>query len=287
MSVDNSPDGIRFVYKHYIVAFVLILCGIIIIYLLHSSHDPTSSQKKSVIHLIAEHLSMALVIAGMWHAINELIIKRHMLNFISNSFSGFNEKFDQMKIDFGKNKDEIINSISNARKDSKLGLIDTYHDVASFSFSDFISHPEELTIVLGDGMTWISNHIEPLRERLSNPTKRTKIFLMSPDSPALISVAKKMGKAVPATQERVNISIKMIESEITNSSRIKIILHDSVPHHSIFLGDRLLLSTYFFHKKKRNPPLFVFEKGSFVSKVQADLNELEGDSVVHLSKGFD
>lgn len=272
--LEDNADGVRFVYKHLIAAVILTVVGFALTVAL-ATILKSLKEDFHILHVIFEHLATALTIAGLWHIISEFMMKRDFIRIGNKVVQEFIESSRQ-------DKAQIIQSISNARKDSKLGLIDTYHDVSAFSYSEFIAHPAELTIVLGDGYSWVSMHLDVLRDRVCDPSKTTKLFIIDPGSPAMDLVAKKMRMKADLYRDRALLTIETLRRELIPGSKFTIFGHPSIPHHAVYLGDRLAITPYFFSTKKRSPPVFVFEKGSYVSRVQADLSELEKESTILL-----
>jgi hypothetical protein len=115
--------------------------------------------KKNVFISICEHICTALFIAGVWHGVHEFFVKK---NFIRIN---------------DENTDRILQEIATAKKDRKLGLVDTFHDVDAYRFSELIHHPTRLTIVLTDGYHWLSDHLESIRKRFRDTSKEPTFFL--------------------------------------------------------------------------------------------------------------
>lgn len=282
--LDNDPSGVRFFYKHLITSITLTALGIILIILLDTTFKYL---KEHAYYIIFEHIATALIIAGIWHTIYQLLIWKEFIKISENITNDFIKQNNNNKEEFIKTvntiKEEFIKTVNIAKRDAKLGLIDTYHDVSAFSFNDFILHPIELTIVLGQGYGWVTNNIESLRSRIQDPRKTTKFFFIHPDSQAAELVANKMLIDKEDYSRRAQATIQLIKKEMQSDSKVFIYGHRSVPHHAVYLGDRLVITPYFFSHEKNNPPVFVFEKGSFVAKVQKDLNRLEGESDILLT----
>lgn len=264
----NNASGVRFVFKHLLASIFLAALGIIIIVLLDTTFR---ALKEHTYYIIFEHIATALIIAGIWHAINHLFIWKEFICIISRLINLINS-----------DKIEIIRAINTARRDTELGLTDAYNDVGDFNFNEFILHPKELTIVLGQGFGWVPHHIDALRLRISDPQKMTKFFFIHPDSKAAELIAKKIQLEKEDYCRKAQATIQILKQEMKKDSNLLIYGHFSVPHHSVYFADKnsLVITPYFFSHSRRNPPVFVFNKGAFVTKVKLDLETLETESTI-------
>jgi hypothetical protein len=270
MASNETVASVKFKFKHLVAALAVMLSAVALIWWVDSWSGDFKTEH-AVAKVVIDHIAAALVIAAVWHAINEFFLKRDFLRINDDFKEEVNKKLSDLKV-------TLSNEIGSARKDAKLGLIDTFHDVAGFSYSEFIAHPQELTILLSDGYNWVSTHIDALRARIQDPTKKTKFFLVHPDSPMVSVIALKVGEEPETYKHKIELAVNALAAEMGEGTNLKVFGHFGITHHALYLGDRLALTPYYFSRKKRNPPVFVFEKGSYVSRVQMDLNDLEGES---------
>ncbi len=270
MTIEETVASVKFSFKHLIAALVVMLVAVALIWWVDSWSED-DKRHYAVAKVIIDHIAAALVIAAVWHTINEFFLKRDFLKIHAEFKNDVNEKLVNMRM-------ILSNEIGSARKDAKLGLIDTFHDVTAFSYSEFIAHPQELTVVLSDGYNWVSTHLDTLRARIQDPAKKTKFFLVHPESSMVQVIALKVGQDPEVYKQKIISTMKVLAAEIVDGTNLKIFGHFGIIHHALYLGDRLAVTPYYFSRKKRNPPVFVFEKGSYVSRVQLDLNDLERES---------
>lgn len=257
----NDDAGSRTVHhvKHALVSLVLLsisLVGMLTLEILKHNYNI----KEDIFLAIAEHICTATFIAGVWHGIHEFFVKRNFIRIMD------------------ENTESILKEISTAKRDRKLGLIDTYHDVDAYHFTDLVAHPTELTIVLNDGYHWLSDHIQTFRKRFADPTKKTTFVFVHPDSELVSVISRKIGWQPEEYRKKIINTIKVLTRERKADTHLNILGHFSIGYHSAFLADsKLVVTPYFFSKKKQNPPVFIFndtERDCFVSKVKDDLEQL-------------
>lgn len=262
-----SIAKLKFQYNHLVLSLFILVIAILLIWWLH---EWSIEAKKSyrVMWVVFDNMSIALIITSLWHSVNQYFLKKEFLTINS-------ELNSDLKTLFVENNSSLARQFESSRKDAMLGLIDTYHDVKDFDYSSFVSKPKNLTVVLSDGYSWISGNMESLRERLSNPHMQTNIFIVHPESTLTTIIANKIGQSEEYFKSKIYMTIKLVKDEFTNNKNIKLVGHFSITHHAIYLGDNTMAITpYYFSKRKRNPPVLVFEEGTYLSRTRDDLADL-------------
>lgn len=277
-----SRQEIIFKLKHLVAALIILVIAISILYWV-DTWTTDMKDKHSVAGSVINHIAGAMIIAAIWHSINEFFLRKEFLAEIKELLSPLESELFVSKSEIENRisnlKTELSKEIGSARKDTKLGLVDTLHDVAGYSYSDFIMHPRELTIVIRDGYSWVSMNIEALRARLSDPAKKTKVFLTHPDSEMVDIIAKRINLDPASYKSRIVQTVRVLAAEVVKDTDLVIFGHFGITHHALYLGDRLAVTPYYLSRKKKNPPLFIFQGGTFVSQIQKDINELELESM--------
>jgi hypothetical protein len=95
-------------------------------------------------------------------------------------------------------------------------------------------------------------------------------------------ICRKVGWRREEYEEKIVKSVKALLSEKQSFTKLRVMGHYSTNYHSLFLADsKLVVTPYFFSKKKQNPPVFVFTHGDhegYVSRVIDDLDQLARES---------
>lgn len=264
---------------------------------------------KSIWLIIGEHIATALFILGIWHALDQLLIKREFNEEVINEFNDANELLksqivsiinelksqiindnqqisEKLKMDFKElstyyreHLEHLGSLIVTAKHDAATGLVSVHHDSNSYNYSNMIETANSLTAVLADGFYWTAQHVDAFINRFQDQAKKTKFILAHPQAEIIEVIARKAGMKPDIYRERIYGTIRHISQLSAGKVDVKFIGHTLITSHSLFIADReIIYSPYFMSTQRRTPPVFVFKdagSGSFYQKLVHDINYLE------------
>lgn len=259
MSVSNL-DGVRVSHtlKHVIISLLMLLFSLVIMFVIEIIKH--NYQIDNVFVKILEHATTALFIAGLWHGVHEFFVKEEFIAIHDRSTG------------------RILDAVTRARKDAKLGLVEAHHDVESYSFSSLITQPARLTVVLNDGYHWVSDHVDALRKRLNDPSKATTFLLVHPESLFVAPLCEKIDGDQGDYKKKILSTVRELW-KLKKHDNLRVLGHRSIVYQSIFIADsKVVVTPYYLSKEKQNPPLFVFvsdDQESFGARIIRDIDLLE------------
>jgi len=248
----------KFNLKNVLTITVIIIVGLIFLIL-------SLTIENHYIKTICDDISSAFLITGVVSILYEIFLRNQFISIIEN-----NSKSIISKITLSKNIDEM--GVSN--------IIDNIND---YNFKPLIEESKHLSIVLNDGRTWFSMHIDSFKIRFSDPSKSTHIYLLHPSSEKVLNImSRKTGTNSKNLQLKIKESVKILNQIIKDETKLKISGHYLFNTFSLFLGDKYAcISPYFTSRKRRLLPLIEImktsEKGLY-DKLQEDIEELKEDS---------
>jgi hypothetical protein len=250
-----------------------------LIYFLHS----TETTPKSIWHVIGEHFATAFAVLGVWHVIDQLVIKREFRSEIVAAMEHLSttatKTAETHLHQLERHIDSLEQSLRVAKHDPVLGLSETFHDVENFSYSQMIRESQNIIAVLGDGYSWVGRHAEALADRFADATKKTTIILVHPESELTAVLARKVGMQKEHFRHKIYSTVRQLKKLNTGKDNVKIWGHTLINSHSVFIADnKAVFSPYFLSTQRRMPPIFVLRdtgQSSFFSKLKQDVNYLE------------
>ncbi|MCG2583165.1 hypothetical protein [Massilia sp. TS11] len=232
---------------------------------------------------IFEHFATALFILGVWHIIDQLIVKREFKNEIVGIVEDIKGELSvgakARLTHVDQRLDALDQSIKLAKHDTALGLVETYHDADGFGYAAIIRDSQCLVAVLADGYSWVSRNADALRERFENAEKTTTIILVHPESELIPVLSRKVGMQADLYRQRIFSTIRELQKLNGGRSLLRILGHSLINCHSVYIADRrAVFSPYFLSSHRRSPPIFVVKdagKRSFFGKLSEDVAILE------------
>lgn len=264
-TIVEERDGIRISHalKHAITSLALLLVSLVMMLTIEIFKH--QMEVDNVFTKVTEHVATALFIAGVWHCLHEFFVKREFIKIHDRGI------------------ERVLDAVATARQDAAIGLISTCNDVKEFSYLPFIDHPAPLTVVLNDGGHWVSDHIDALRKRLSDPLRRTKFLLIHPESSFIEPLCSKIGWEPDEYRNKILKTVRELRSLGRTHGNIEILGHRTIVYQSLFFSHSdIVMTPYFLSSEKQTPPVLVFRddgQDSFGAKLKRDIAALEKQSV--------
>ncbi|HTK30703.1 MAG TPA: hypothetical protein VL332_01975 [Candidatus Saccharimonadaceae bacterium] len=187
-------------------------------------------------------LAAALLIGGSWSCVYEF--------WLRHDFITMNDE----------NTRRILDRLHLSDREEELGLSEAHIKSDNYDYSDLIGSARNLTILMNDGRTWVSVHNESLRKRLSDPGKRTRVFLLEPDSEMVAVMARKTGTSVDALQSKIRETVERLASLSGAGTTLEVRGHSLYNPYALFMGDEYAIMTpYFAAQARQSVPLFKFK----------------------------
>ncbi len=209
---------------------------------------------------VFNQLSTILLISGIWAIIYEMFLRTDFIRITD------------------ENTEKIINYVRVSDEMEKLGLLEIREDSLTFDYKPMFLESKELDIVINHGRTWVSRNSFILRKRFQDPTKKTRIFMLHPDSPMIEVISRKEGLPVSGVKDKISDAIRMLNEIRTETTQLEIYGHFLFNPFSILLADEYAVSTgYYFALGRRTVPLYKFgpiEGDCFFKVIKEDIEAL-------------
>lgn len=236
--METTPARIQFQSKSYLGITILIITGLL--FLISSIH-----MQEGFWASLFSQLSTALLVGGLWTGIYELSMRRDFLRIND------------------ENRDILFSKLCLQEGQEKMGLAEVYEKSSDYDYNFQLESCQNLTVLLNDGRTWVSNHSESLQRRFKDTNKQTTIFLLHPDSDMLDILARKVGSTKAKLKEKIFETVGMLNhlmGKNNNNGSITIYGHHLYNPHSVFRCDSTVILTPYFAARSRSiVPLFIFK----------------------------
>lgn len=227
---------------------------------------------------LLEHLSTAFLIAGIWHAIDVLIIRREFLQALR---AGITRCLDPLWQD-QKRQNAHLNNLSDqiraSRHEKMLGFNRSYVESHPELYEDIVANSNVLIMVLSNGYVWIHSHRDELKSRFADAEKQTTIFLLDPESDAARVMEAKEGLAPGGYRQKVEESFSLLNSIAARHTRLEVYGVGVPVVQAIFQSESRALVVPRFIVEPSVPPVFEFEKNdhkkSYYKRICDDLDHL-------------
>lgn len=268
--------------KTVVVALTFVSIGLLALVTSLQIHDQDSPVLKG---LLREFATIAIIGATL-HAIWELFQRQDYIQIT-------NEKAEQIlgSLEVGRgeivqhmrtHEQQIVSRLDVANQARYMGLAEITRDARGYDYTMLLEE-SNLVAVLNDGRSWVSNNAPKLRKRFADPTKKTKILVIHPDSPMYQVIAKKEGTTVEAVRMKLDETLRVLATLTTPSTELEIFGHFLYNPHTIFLCDSFALVTPYFHSRtRRASPIFKYEDTSPTAlylEIRSDIDALDLDAV--------
>ena len=274
----ESSSTVKFRYKSIIIFLVVLLVGFILLLFSHSMNKPEASFWK----LLFEHFSTAMIVLSLTGISYEYFLRKEFVTSTTEQTTKILNSITNLGEDATERAATITDYFMGHVEQKELGLSHCYKEVDRFDFTDIIEDAPELTIVLNDGRTWVSNYFQRFQNRFEDKKKTTTIILMHPESDAIKLHANKVGGDHISIQMKISETIREITKANQDLVNVKILGHKFYNTLSIFLTDsNAIITPYFISKVRQTPPIFLFENAGpacFYSKLKADVSALMADA---------
>lgn len=145
----------------------------------------------------------------------------------------------------------------------ELGLVEILPEVQAFNFTELIEGADSLAVVMNDGLRWVGNNTISLSKRFAKKST-TEFFTVSPDSPFIETLAKKVNCPSDDLKRKIKDSWQRIEDAYNLSDKksgFTIYAMDTFPTRSMFLTeDQLVETPYQTAAGRAKIPLYLYKK---------------------------
>jgi hypothetical protein len=244
--------------------------------------------------IIAEQVGAALLVVGVWTAVQEYLIRRdveqqnqQLLQTIvtqSQSLLHTVEAHHQVEIQENEQLLENVETLHSFEREVRdIGLTKVLDKSTAFNYFNFIENSQELTFVLRDGRTWLSAHLDAFRSRFRDSGKKTRFIVVHPLSEYMDDLARGVNVSKQYQKDKVLDACNLLIGEyerLPESSRgeLEILGHYLTSVLAVYMSEKtLLIEPYFFSVGHNKPPLFAVEprtEESYYARVKSDLVDL-------------
>jgi hypothetical protein len=219
----------------------------------------------------AREVSTIFMLGGVLHVVYEL--------YLRDDFLRMNEENTVTIMDaLNDTRKTIADKLRLAQQAEDIGLAETRSDASTFDYATLLELSPTVTIVVNGGRTWVSNNADRLRKRFLDPNKATNLILLHPSSPMMQVLARKEGSNQAALQHKVAESVAMLNQLKAEGTQLRILGHHLFNPHSVFLGDRyVIISPYFHSRGRRTVPAYRFKNRDadcYYREIAADIQSL-------------
>lgn len=267
----DSVPRTKLRWKSVVLFLVLALVGLVLLVVAvgqpptsaPAGSPPTGAGSGTALIALVKELSTVLLIGGTLGVLFELIQRRDFLDAIDERTAA------------------ILSKLELASQADSLGLTESRAD-GKYNFREMIEESSKLVVALNDGRTWVSTHSAHLKKRLADPSKVTTFFLVHPESPMVEVLAQKEGSNPEGLRHKLSETLGMLRPLRTASTQLTIFGHFLFNPHSVFLADRYVIVTPYFHSRgRRTVPAYRFDDRGpecFFREIQDDMSILQQDA---------
>lgn len=269
-----------------IVALSSLVLSLVIIIVLHQDVPEVAANivknqviipPKSIWFVIGEHIATALFILGIWHSIDQLVIRKEFNSEII-------EQLNTVKEDLNRSVEQINLQITTAKHDELFGLIETHHDAYQYDLSESIRTSKRFIAIMADGQAWLNRHIDAFRARFLNADLQTTIILIHPDSDQTHVISRKSGMTPELYKQKIYLTIQQLQQAAAGKNQhLRMLGHSLISCHALYITDNLIAFTpYFMSTSRRNPPILLLKNSGencFYQKLVSDVADLEKESL--------
>lgn len=210
---------------------------------------------------ICEHLATVVLVGATSAVTTEFLLRRDFVRMID------------------ENAERILEKIKLAGQEDALGLREVQRELIHVEvLSRLILESQDLTVMINDGRTWVSNNSTRLETRFRDPTKNTTFVLLDPDGPIVAVQARKESVDAESIRGKVRQTVQILCTLAKKETDLKILVHDFYNPQTVFLGDDVAVVTPYFTAPGRKPiPAFIFRNtgdASHFSLLRQDALEL-------------
>ena len=165
------------------------------------------------------------------------------------------------------------------------GLLEYHKKSNEYNYANLINNSKELTVVVNDGLKWINNNANDIRNRFNRKTTTTFVHL-DPESKFIPALAEKVGYTVEEFIKKLEMAKKELINLYDESDKrgtLEIFQFKTYPTKSIYLTESILVITpYQAAAKRLNIPVFVYDatnwNSGYYKDVVIDLNHIYTES---------
>lgn len=292
---DELVPMVRWNWKHLLTISGLILAGLFLL-ALPLWLNAKDGAKYEFITPLCTHLSVALLVGGVWGAVNEFLLKRDFLQILEGSSNRMvqatvavtatlqedNQRLQRQIADSGE---MLGRQLTLAKQEEHAGLVEVRPFSHDYDFHDLILNSRRLIVVSNDAQTWTSSHAHGLRKRFANPQNSTVLVLLHPNAAVMNALANKYGPSAETLKKRIQDTLDLIRELKSPDTDVKVYGNLMFNTYAGYVGDTYaVMRPYFNSQGRRNPPLFrvADRPGSddcLFQQIRGDCEALVGSSV--------
>lgn len=241
--------------------------------------------KHTILKALLREFATISIIGATLHVIWELFQRQDFVQITNNKaedvLSSVNTARQEVVQLMRSHEHQIVSRLDVANQARHMGLAEITRDARSYDYSVLLDE-SVVTAVVNDGRSWVSNNIVKLRKRFADPSKKTRIYVIHPDSPMMQILAKKEGTTEEAVRMKLDETLRVLATLITPTTDLHVFGHMLYNPHTIYVCESFALVTPYYHSRtRRSAPVFKYEDTSPTSlyaELKADIEALELDS---------
>lgn len=227
---------------------------------------------------LIHHLATALLIAGMWHAIEVFLSRKEFFEVLGKVLRDSLAPIATSERKLETQLHDIQDQIHASRHERSLGFVRSYVESHPEMYEDLITKSQELTVVLNNGHVWLHTQRDSLKDRLEDVNKSTRFIFLNPSSPAAEFMEEKEGMVKGGYKTRLGEALSLLHDLSKPNGRLEIYCMGLLSVQAIFLSESQVLVVPRFVIESSVPPIFAFEKNdhkkSYYRKISDDVDHL-------------
>lgn len=278
-SADHTDSRHRlFGMSSALVSVVLLAAGLIFTILHGYLLQSKALQEHGIAATLLGHLATALLIAGIWHAVDTYLSRKEFVDLLAAiSRRATGQTGSAIRKLEGKIHD-LSDQVHASRHERTLGFVRSYVESHPELYEEVLTRSQSLIIVLNNGYVWLHTHREALKERLLDPAKSTTVVLLRVGSAASRLMEQKEIMALGSYDAKLQEALSLLRTIVRSDSQLEIYGVAFPLGQAIFLSETQLLVVPRFVLEPSVPPVFVFDRNnnrkSYYRRVSEDVETL-------------